>query len=166
MRREKAVKEALNRTLAQLVQASSVSFLAGKAQFLDPHTIAIRQSNVCDVLRAERILIATGSSPFCPREFPFASPGVYNSDTILDLDTIPRSLAVVGAGAVGSEYACTFAALGAEVHLIDSRDVLLPFLDSEVSEALTRAIRASGIRFHRGERVARCGFAESDRGQS
>jgi NAD(P) transhydrogenase len=161
MRREKAVKEALNRTLAQLVQASSVSFLAGEAQFLDPHTIAIRQSNGCDVLRAERILIATGSSPFCPREFPFASRGIYNSDTILDLNTIPSSLAVVGAGAVGSEYACTFAALGAEVHLIDSRDVLLPYLDSEVSEALTRAIRASGIRFHRGERVARCGFAEN-----
>ena len=89
MRREKAVKEALNRTLAQLVEASSVSFLAGDAQFLDPHTIAIRQSNGCDVLRAERILIATGSSPIGPPEFPFASPGVCNSETILDLNTIP-----------------------------------------------------------------------------
>ena len=54
MRREKAVKEALNRTLAQLVQASSVSFLAGEAQFLDPHTLAIRQSKGCEVLRANQ----------------------------------------------------------------------------------------------------------------
>ena len=156
MRREHAVKEALNRTLAQLVEASSVTFLAGEAQFQDPHTIAVRHGNSCNLLRAERVLIATGSSPFCPGEFPFGSPGIYNSDTILDLKTIPRSLTVVGAGAVGSEYACTFAALGTEVHLIDSRDVLLPFLDSEVSETLTRAIRASGIELHCGERVSQC----------
>ena len=65
----------------------------------------------------------------------------------------------MGAGAVGSEYACTFGALGTKVHLIDSRDVLLPFLDSEVSAALTRAMRRSGIEMHCGERVAECNSA-------
>ncbi|MBV9083438.1 MAG: Si-specific NAD(P)(+) transhydrogenase, partial [Acidobacteriaceae bacterium] len=156
MRREHAVREALNRMLAQLVEASSVEFVVGEAHFDDPHTIAVRSDTTSRLFRAERILIATGSSPNRPVGFPFDKPGVYDSDSILELETIPKSLAVVGAGAVGSEYACTFAALGTKVHLIDSRDVLLPFLDSEVSEALMRAVRASGIEMHCRERVAEC----------
>jgi len=65
----------------------------------------------------------------------------------------------VGAGAVGSEYACTFGALGTKVHLIDGRDVLLPFLDFEVSATLTRAMGRSGIELDWGERVAECNCA-------
>jgi NAD(P) transhydrogenase len=94
--------------------------------------------------------------------FPFNRPGIYDSDTILELNTIQKSLAVVGAGAVGSEYASTFAALGTKVHLIDSRDVLLPFLDSEVSAALTSAIHRSGIEMHSSERVIDCSCADRE----
>jgi NAD(P) transhydrogenase len=133
MRREHAVKEALNRTLAQIVEASSVELIVGDARFEDAHTIGIRSGATSSLVRAERTLISTGSSPYRPAGFPFDRPGVYDSDTILELKNIPKSLAVVGAGAVGSEYACTFSALGTKVHLIDSRDVVLPFLDSEVS---------------------------------
>jgi NAD(P) transhydrogenase len=159
MRREHAVKEALNRMLAQVVEASPVELIVGDAQFEDAHTIRVRSGTRSTLLRAERTLISTGSSPYRPAGFPFDKPGVYDSDSILELDTIPKSLAVVGAGVVGSEYACTFGALGTKVHLIDSRDVLLPFLDSEVSAALTRAIRGSGIEMHCRERVAECNCA-------
>ena len=162
MRREHAVKEALNRTLAQIVEASSVELIVGDARFEDAHTIAIRSDATSSLVHAERTLISTGSSPYRPAGFPFDTPGVYDSDTILELSTIPKSLAVVGAGAVGSEYACTFAALGTRVHLIDSRDVLLPFLDSEVSAALTRAMGGSGIELHWGERVAECNCASGE----
>jgi NAD(P) transhydrogenase len=154
MQREHAVKEGLNRMLAQFVEASSVELMVGDAQFEDAQTIRVRGSDRSSLIRAERTLIATGSSPQRPAGFPFDKPGIYDSDTILKLETIPKSLAVVGAGAVGSEYACTFGALGTKVHLIDSRDVLLPFLDSEISSALTRAIRASGIEMYCRERVA------------
>jgi NAD(P) transhydrogenase len=159
MGREHAVREALNRTLAQLVETSSVELIVGDAQFEDAHTISVRSRGVSRLVRAERMLISTGSSPHRPAGFPFDRPGVYDSDTILELNTIPKSLAVVSAGAVGSEYACTFGALGTEVHLIDSRDVLLTFLDSEVSAALTRAMRQSGIQMLCGERVAECNCA-------
>jgi len=162
MRREHAVREALNRTLAQIVEASSVELLVGDAHFEDSHTIGVRSVATSRLVRTERTLISTGSSPHRPAGFPFDRPGVYDSDTILELNRIPKSLAVVGAGAVGSEYACTFGALGTKVHLIDSRDVLLPFLDSEVSAALTRAIRRSGIEMHCGERVAECNCAEHE----
>jgi len=162
MRREHAVKEALNRTLAQIVEASSVELIVGDARFEDAHTIAIRSDATSSLVHAERTLISTGSSPYRPAGFPFDTPGVYDSDTILELNTIPQSLAIVGAGAVGSEYACTFGALGTKVHLIDSRDVLLPFLDSEVSAALTRAMGGSGIELHWGERVAECNGTGGD----
>ena len=131
----------------------------GDAQFEDALTIGVRSGGASRLVRAKRTLISTGSSLHRPAGFSFYRPGVYDSDTILELSTIPKSLAVVGAGAVGSEYACTFGALGTEVHLIDSRDVLLPFLDSEVSAALTRAIHRSGIEMHCGERVAECNCA-------
>jgi NAD(P) transhydrogenase len=88
-------------------------------------------------LQGERILIATGSAPVRPAGFPFGSNEVYDSDTILNLDRLPETMAVIGSGAIGSEYACTFAALGTNVHVIDGRDLLLSFLNAEVSRALT-----------------------------
>jgi NAD(P) transhydrogenase len=107
-------------------------------------------------LRGERILIATGSSPLRPPEFPFGDERVHDSNEILELRTLPRRLAVIGCGVIGSEYASTFAALGCEVHLVDGRDALLPFLDAEISRALADAMSANGVRFHWGENVVRC----------
>ncbi len=72
-------------------------------------------------------------------------------------------MAVIGAGVVGSEYACTFAALGTKVHVIDGRDALLPFLDTEISSALTHAMEKNGIVFHWKER-ATFGNAPEDGG--
>jgi NAD(P) transhydrogenase len=65
-------------------------------------------------------------------------------------------MAVIGAGVIGSEYGCTFTALGAKVHIIDVRDKLLPFLDAEVSQALTAAMERSGVTFHWNESVQKC----------
>ena len=108
------------------------------------------------LLRGKNILIATGSAPVRPDLFPFGEGEIYDSDTILKLDHIPRTLAVVGAGVIGAEYGCTFRALGAEVHIVDGREGLPGFLDAEVSQALVRACERSGIIFHWKERVQKC----------
>jgi len=129
-----------------------VQTFVGAAQFIDPHTLRVGESE----LRGEYVLIATGSSPFRPPEFEFDDDRVHDSNEILELKALPRKLVVVGAGVIGSEYACTFAALGAEVHLIDGRDRLLTFLDTDVSRALETAMAGNGIRFHWNERVIRC----------
>ena len=132
----------------------------GSATFIDPHTVRVTNAEG-DVarLRGGILLIATGSSPFHPPEFPFDDPHVHDSNEILEIESLPRVLAVVGAGVIGCEYASTFAALGTEVHLIDGREVLLPFLDREISLALAGATAALGVRLHLGERVARCDVA-------
>jgi len=129
----------------------------GTAAFVDPHTVrVVDPSGAETLLRGEKILVATGSSPMRPPEFPFEHPRVHDSNEILEIAELPKSLAVVGAGVVGAEYACTFAALGIEVHLIDGRDTLLPFLDHDVSKAITAAMTLSGIVFHWKERVVAC----------
>lgn len=134
----------------------------GTARFMDSNTITVLAANGGSTeLRGNTILIATGSSPFHPPEFAFEHIHIHDSNEILEIDRLPRKLAVVGAGVIGCEYASTFAALGTEVHLIDGRDVLLPFLDGDVSRTLGAAMAAAGIQLHFGERVARC-YADAE----
>jgi NAD(P) transhydrogenase len=172
LRHEKKVTTGLNAMLARRMEVNQVDVHCGTGVFVDPHTIraTCRPTNQAGnqppaskevLLRGERILIATGSSPVRPPIFPFG-PGVYDSDTILQLDRLPKTMAVVGAGVIGSEYACTFATLGAEVHVIDSRNDLLPFLDGEISRALTADMEKNGIVFHWGERAETCVVENSD----
>jgi NAD(P) transhydrogenase len=157
LRHEQNVKAGFNTMLAQWTESLKIDFFPGTAVFENPHTLrAANPASGAWALQGEKILIATGSSPFRPPLFPFDQPHIYDSDTILSLDRLPRSLAVVGAGVIGSEYACIFAALGVEVHLIDGRDTLLPFLDAEVSSALAAAMERNGILLHRNERVQEC----------
>ena len=109
------------------------------------------------LLTGDRILIATGSSPVPPdRIFRSHDPRVHDSDEILAITELPKTIVVVGAGVIGSEYACTFAAIGAEVHLVDGRDVLMPFLDADISQGLAEAMSKSGVQFHWNERVTGC----------
>jgi NAD(P) transhydrogenase len=144
-----------------LAQAGVVLY-QGTASFVDPHTIRVVYAGSVSetdevLLRASHILIAAGSFPVQPPGFPFKHPRVLDSDEILQLERLPRSLAVVGAGVIGSEYACTFAALGTAVWVIDSRDELMPFLDQEISHALVDAMNKKlGIEFIWKNHVVTC----------
>jgi NAD(P) transhydrogenase len=134
-----------------------VEVVHGAAQFVDPHVVRVTGADGSErLLRGEKILVATGSSPFRPPEFVFNDDRVHDSDEILQLKELPRKLVVVGAGVIGAEYAGTFAALGVEVRLVDGRDSLLPFLDTEISAALTKAMTENGVRFLWKEKVVKC----------
>jgi NAD(P) transhydrogenase len=135
------------------MRSFNVETFHGAASFVDPHTIRVAPDTL---LRSEKILIATGSSPVRPPEFPFEHPRVHDSDEILEIGVLPKTLAVVGAGVVGAEYAGTFNALGVEVHLIDGRDSLLSFLDREISQSIEQAMKADGVNFIWKEKVVRC----------
>ncbi|MFO0891985.1 MAG: Si-specific NAD(P)(+) transhydrogenase [Isosphaeraceae bacterium] len=137
----------------------------GTASFVDPHTLRVVPAGVDPasragdglLIRGEFVLIATGSSPAHPPGFPFEHDRVHDSDEVLQLARLPRSMAVVGAGVIGCEYACTFAALGTRVWIVDGRNELLPFLDQEVSRALETAMHERlGIEFLWGTKVVGC----------
>jgi NAD(P) transhydrogenase len=160
MYHERRVTQSAREYITSRLQQEHVDTYCGTARFVDPHTVTLTPGPGSKQeparLRGEVILIASGSSPARPPQFPFEHPRVHDSNEILELQELPKSLAVVGAGVIGSEYACTFTALGTQVHLIDGRDRLLPFLDTEIAETLTRAMEDSGIVFHWKEKVDVC----------
>ena len=157
MHHETRVKDSERLRVRVNLHERKADLYTGSAQFRDPHTLAIAGNDGAEtLLRGEFILIATGSSPLHPEGFCFDDPQIHDSDEILKLDRLPRSLAVIGAGVIGSEYACTFAALGAEVHIIDGRDSMMPFLDKEMSAELEKGIRHLGVQIHWKERVNTC----------
>lgn len=144
------------RTTARL-DLQGVTRFHGSASFVDAHTVRIIADDGSETLvRGEKILIATGSSPARLPGFPFDDDRVHDSDEILALREMPKKLVVIGAGVIGSEYAGTFAALGVEVHVIDGRNKLMPFLDEEIADTLTEAMVANGVKFHWKERVLGC----------
>jgi NAD(P) transhydrogenase len=152
LRHERAVTTTEQAQTAGLLAGYGVTLIHGEARFVDSHTVAVADR----LLRGESIIIAIGSKPVRPSLCPFDSPKVHDSDELVNLGEMPKSLAVIGAGVIGSEYACMFAALGVQVHLVDGRDCLMPFLDLEVSQALTAAMTALGITFHWKEQATTC----------
>ena len=90
-------------------------------------------------------MIATGSSPYRPPDFPFDDPRVFDSDTILKIEHMPSAMVIAGGGVIGSEYACMFAALDIQVTLVEGRDRLLGFMYGQISEILGQSMRELGI---------------------
>jgi NAD(P) transhydrogenase len=96
-------------------------------------------------------LVATGSRPHHPPDIPFDDEDVDDSDTILQIDRLPKSMLVVGGGVIGCEYASMFAAMRVAVTLVEGRPRLLAFLDSEIAERLRGAMQSLGVTFHLGQ---------------
>lgn len=130
-----------------------VTVLHGTARFEDAHRLRIDDRAT---VSADVILIATGSRPHRPAFIPFGEPGIHCSDTILGMERLPRTLTVVGAGVIGTEYASIFQALGVDVTLIEGRPRVLGFLDAEVHDRLLRELCERGMRTHLGHQVAAC----------
>jgi NAD(P) transhydrogenase len=126
----------------------------GFASFTDPHTVSVTpDGGPPAALTADVFLIATGSRPHRPGSFPFQDPRVYDSDTILGMRDIPRTMLIAGGGVIGCEYACLFQALGVQVTLVEGRDRLLQFLDAEISQALAASMSKMGIRLLLNETI-------------
>ncbi len=160
---EEAVKSEERSRVRQVLEHWKVDCIQGLASFADPHTLNVTTSTGVIQVAGDFILLATGSSPVHPAMFPFESSLIHDSDEILGIQCLPETMAVVGAGVIGSEYACTFAALGVETHLIDGRDTLMSFLDKEISTGLTLELERLGIKFHRPVKVTGCTIQENGR---
>jgi len=127
----------------------------GTASFRSANEIVVRNALGEQPLEGHVFLIATGSAPYRPTDVPFDDELICDSDSILHIARIPASLAVVGAGVIGCEYASIFAALGVDVHLIDGRTTLLPHVDREIVRVLLGEMQNRlGVTLHLGEDVA------------
>ena len=102
---------------------------------------------------AKHILLAPGTRPARPTHIPFNGETVFDSDEILNLSKMPRSMIVVGGGVIGLEYAIMFATLGVQVTVVDGRCQLLEFCDHEIIDTLLHHARSQGMLFRLGESV-------------
>lgn len=138
------------------LEAAGVEIIRGRGEIVDAHTVAVTHADGSrEVLTTEFILIATGSSPARAKNVDFTHPAIVDADGILELESMPRTLAIVGAGVIGSEYASIFAELGVEVTLIEPRATLMRFLDEEIRDILTRGMEDVGIRLLFGRAAAK-----------
>jgi NAD(P) transhydrogenase len=128
----------------------------GTARLDGPHAVVVRGPGGDEQrISAEYVLVATGSVPHRPSHVPFEDPDVDDSDTILELDRMPKDLVVLGAGVIGCEYASMFAALGVAVTVVEGRTEILSFLDADMSEALRLAMTELGVNFLLGDSATR-----------
>jgi NAD(P) transhydrogenase len=154
-REHSRIREALNR--------AGVEQFRGTASFSDPHVIRVKiPGGGAQELHADVILLATGSRPLHPPQYTIDNAYVYDSDSILMLDRVPRSMAILGGGVAGCEYASLFAALGVNVSMIDSKDRLLPWLDAELSHGMQDLFAMAGIDLHQRVRAQKLEAGERD----
>lgn len=141
--------------MARQLERNGVHVLHGKGRFVSPHELVVlgvrgaRRS-----VTADFFVIATGSRPRAPRDVPVDHDNVMDSDSILSMTYLPRSLTVLGGGVIASEYASIFAKLGVAVTMIDSSGRPLRFLDAEMTESFVAGFEANGGRHVGGRKIA------------
>ncbi|HEV8231931.1 MAG TPA: Si-specific NAD(P)(+) transhydrogenase, partial [Thermoanaerobaculia bacterium] len=153
--RLREVTDLQTRQITRNLNRHGITLVPGSAAFEDAATIAVTdaEGQVTRRLSADAFLIATGSSPMPPRGIEITDPDVVDSDRILELDRVPRTMTVVGGGVIGTEYACLFAALGTRITLVEGRDRLLGGTDEELSSTLQLSLERMGAEILLGDAV-------------
>jgi NAD(P) transhydrogenase len=152
MSRKAAIVASETQRIRDNLDRHGVKVMHGTARFVDAKTLLVDGAVGTRRVTGEVILIATGSRPARPEGIDFSDPRIHDSDEILSLEAIPQSMTILGAGVIGCEYACMFAALGVRVSLVDSRRALLSFLDGEVVDQLSASMQRMGIDLRLGLR--------------
>ena len=139
--------------IAAQLSRNNVELLTGIASFIDPNTIQVENSRGMSQYGAEFVVIATGTKPATSSKVPTNGRNILDSDQVLLMPEIPKTLIVVGGGVIGVEYTCMFATLGVRVILVEKRPRLLEFADQEMVEALSYHLRDSRVTMRLNEEV-------------
>ncbi len=149
---QSVIKTEVDVTEAQLSR-NGIDVVHGIARFESPRQVRVEGPQGESKLEADRIIIAVGTKPAVSANVPVNGKTIINSDQILGLEALPKSLIVVGGGVIGVEYVCMFAVLGVRVTLIEKRNRLLEFADQEIIEALSYHLRDMRVTMRLGEEV-------------
>lgn len=146
------IKTEIDVTQAQLSR-NGIEVMTGVASFKDPHTVAVTDSRGTNEVTGDMIIIGTGTKPATSPKVAINARTIINSDQILEMPEIPKTLLVVGGGVIGVEYTSMFATLGVRVTLIEKRPRLLEFADAEMVEALSYHLRDHRVTMRLNEEV-------------
>lgn len=154
MRRVDDVVKAHGLYMENQLRRNGISFFHGRAKFCSPALIEMLSiDGIKQLITADTIVIATGSRPRAPAGVPIDHENILDSDSILSMIYLPRSLTVLGGGVVASEYASIFSALGVHVTLVDRADRPLQFLDEELVRMFVQSFEQGGGRYCAGQAV-------------
>jgi len=149
---QRVIENEIGVTHAQF-QRNGIDVIYGTGSFVDPQHVRVVNARGSIELQAEHIIIATGTKPTTSPKVPFNDRNIINSDQILHMPEIPKSMIVVGGGVIGMEYCCMFAVLGVRVILVEKRSRLLDFADAEMVEALCYHLRDRRVTLRLNEEV-------------
>ncbi|PCK78898.1 Si-specific NAD(P)(+) transhydrogenase [Rhizobium sophoriradicis] len=131
-----------------------VHHMRGRASFVDTSTLqVIKDDGEITQVSAASVLLAVGTKPFRPDYMPFDGKTVLDSDELLDIEELPRSMIVIGAGVIGIEYATIFSALDTAVTVIDPKATMLDFIDKEIIEDFTYQLRDRNMKLLLGQKA-------------
>jgi len=147
------IRTEIDVTVAQLTR-NNIEVLFGYASFLDPHTVRVTNPKGSVDCHAETFVVAVGTKPAASPKVPINGSTIVNSDQVLQMPEVPKTLIVVGGGVIGVEYTCMFATLGVRVILVEKRPRLLEFADAEIVEALSYHLRDTRVTLRLNEEVS------------
>ncbi len=151
--RKQAIVDKLAKGVAFLMKKRKVEVFTGLGSFVDAGTVRVQGPTESETIRARHVIVATGSAPAYPPSMKPDGKAILDSDMILAMTDVPESLAVIGSGAVGTEFASVFASFGSKVHLIELLPRLLPIEDEECSKQLERSLKSRGLQCYTGTEV-------------
>jgi len=140
--------------IRNLFKKRGITLKEGRGEIVSPSEISVITKNrFHETVRADRIIVATGSRPREIPGLPFDGRRILSTDDVFRMDAIPESIVIIGAGVSGCEFACIFRQFGSEVTLLEKLPHALPGEDTEISELFEREIKKRGIRFYAGVTV-------------
>ncbi|MEY2757618.1 MAG: Soluble pyridine nucleotide transhydrogenase [Pseudomonadota bacterium] len=141
---------------------NGVQWVTGEARFIDPLHIEVTTPAGEQRFTAQRFILAVGTEPYRPHNIPFDGDAIVDPDEVLELKRLPRSLAVIGGGVIGIEYATIFSALDVKVTVIEPSDHIFPFIDRELVDEFTHEMRDRGMSLRLQSKVKRVSRPASD----
>lgn len=151
--RQQAITQKLTTGITALLKQAKVTVLSGTAEFVDGHTLSVQTASGTQQVPFDKVLIATGSKAFVPDLLNQVTSYVYDNSTIFQLPALPHTLAIIGGGAIGCEFATLMSSLGVQVKLIEMQPRLLPTMDESVSRVLTKNLQKRGVELWLGQQV-------------
>ncbi len=137
-----------------LLRSNEVSIVEGEASFVTPKEIAVtKKDGSKESVSADAVIVATGSEPVVPPVPGFDLDGVMTSTGALSLESLPKSVVLVGGGVIGMEFASIFSSFGAKVTVVEMLPEILPMLDEEIVQILKGVLLRKGVSFHTNSKV-------------
>ncbi|MFH1699363.1 MAG: Si-specific NAD(P)(+) transhydrogenase [Candidatus Zixiibacteriota bacterium] len=160
-RTEQVIQKELE-VIQDKLSRNGITVIPGRGKVVSPTEVKVEDENGQGrILNASVIVIATGSRPRRDPNIHFDDTYVFDGETILNLDRIPKSMIVVGGGVIGCEYACIFGHLGVKVTMVDSKDRLMSHLDHEISDTLTYLMRTHRTKVILGDKLNKITISDS-----